>query len=84
MPVMGEVFTEQNEVTGLERADVIAYDTTLLRTESEKVFANPASTAAAYLLQRRRWSDQLLLLLPGLRGWVVVAQGNGTTAMERG
>jgi hypothetical protein len=48
------------------------------------VFANPASTAAAYLLQRRRWSDQLLLLLPGLRGWVVVAQGNGTTAMERG
>ncbi len=26
MPVMGEVFTEQNEVTGLERADVIAYE----------------------------------------------------------
>ena len=69
----------------LQKADVVAYDTALLRQESEKTFANPTSTAGALLVQRRRYSDQLLLLLPALRGWVVVASGGqGCTAMQRG
>ena len=33
----------------LQKADVIAYDTGLLREESETVFANPRSIAAALL-----------------------------------
>jgi hypothetical protein len=69
----------------LQKADVVAYDTALLRQESEKTFANPTSTAGALLVQRRRYSEQLLLLLPALRGWVVVAgAGQGCTPMQRG
>lgn len=69
----------------LQKADVVAYDTALLRQDSEMTFANPTTRAAALLLQRRRYSDQLLLLMPGLRGWVVVAGGGqGCTAMQRG
>jgi hypothetical protein len=36
---------------------VIVYDTALLRRESETVYANPRSSAAAILSQRRRWDD---------------------------
>jgi hypothetical protein len=68
----------------LQKADVIEYDTALLRLESEKVFSNPVSTNAALLLQRRRLAEQLLLLLPALRGWVMAALGPGCTALERG
>ena len=48
----------------LQKADVIAYDTALLRQESETVYANPRSSSAALLNQRRRYGDQLSLLLP--------------------
>jgi hypothetical protein len=72
----------------LQKADVIAYDTALLRQESETVYANPCSSASALLSQRRRYGDQLLLLLPGLASWVAfttaAAGSMGTTALLRG
>ena len=49
---------------------MIAYDTALLREESQTTHANPTSPAMALLHQRRRYADQLLLLLPGLSSWV--------------
>ena len=71
----------------LQKADVIAYDTALLREERETVYANSASPAAALLNQRRRYSEQLLLLLPGLSSWMkfnVAAPGMaGGTALLR-
>ena len=72
----------------LQKADVIAYDTALLRQESETVYANPRSNAASLLSQRRRYGEQLLLLLPGLPSWVqftAAAAGSlGTTSLLRG
>ncbi len=72
----------------LQKADVIAYDTALLREESETVYAAPAAPALALLRQRQRYADQLLLLLPGLSSWVqftTQAAGQlGTTPMLRG
>jgi hypothetical protein len=72
----------------LQKADVIAYDTALLRQESETVYANPRSRAAGLLSQRRRYGEQLLLLLPGLASWVqftAAAAGSlGTTSLLRG
>ena len=72
----------------LQKADVISYDTSLLRQERETVYANPRSEAAALLSQRRRYGEQLLLLLPGLSSWVsfsaAAAGSNGTTTMLRG
>jgi hypothetical protein len=72
----------------LQKADVIAYDTALLRQESETVYANPHSSSAALLSQRRRYSEQLLLLLPALASWVqlrAAAAGTlGSTALLRG
>jgi hypothetical protein len=72
----------------LQQADVIEYDTSLLRVELETVYANPRSEAAALLSQRRRYGEQLLLLLPGLSSWVsftaAAAGSNGTTTMLRG
>jgi hypothetical protein len=72
----------------LQKADVIAYDTALLREERETVYATSASPAAALLNQRRRYSEQLLLLLPGLSSWMqfsVAAAGMaGGTALLRG
>ena len=72
----------------LQKADVIAYDTALLRQESETVYANPRSSAAGLLSQRRRYGEQLLLLLPGLASWVqftAAAAGSlGTTSLLRG
>ena len=67
---------------------MISYDTSLLRQERETVYANPRSEAAALLSQRRRYGEQLLLLLPGLSSWVsftaAAAGSNGTTTMLRG
>ena len=67
---------------------MIAYDTALLRQESETVYANPRSSAASLLSQRRRYGEQLLLLLPGLASWVqftAAAAGSlGTTSLLRG
>lgn len=54
----------------LQKADVIAYDTALLREENETVYATPTSPAGALQQQRRRYSEQLLLLLPALLSWV--------------
>lgn len=72
----------------LQKADVIAYDTELLREESETTYANPSSPAMGLLRQRRRYAEQLLLLLPGLSSWVqftAQAAGQlGTTPMLRG
>ena len=72
----------------LQKADVIAYDTALLREESETTYANPTSPAMALLHQRRRYADQLLLLLPALSSWVQftaqAARQLGTTPMLRG
>lgn len=72
----------------LQKADVIAYDTALLREERETVYASSASPAAALLSQRRRYSEQLLLLLPGLSSWMqfsTAAAGTaGATALLRG
>lgn len=72
----------------LQKADVITYDTALLRQESETVYANPRSSSAALLSQRRRYGEQLLLLLPALASWVqftAAATGAvGSTALLRG
>jgi hypothetical protein len=72
----------------LQKADVIAYDTALLREESETTYASPSSPVMGLLRQRRRYADQLLLLLPSLSGWVqftAQAAGQlGTTPMLRG
>ena len=72
----------------LQKADVIAYDTALLRQESETVYANPRSSAAALLNQRRRYADQLTLLLPGLASWVQFTAASagmtGSAALLRG
>jgi len=72
----------------LQKADVIAYDTALLREESETTYANPSSPAMGLLRQRRRYADQLLLLLPSLSGLVqftAQAAGQlGATPMLRG
>ena len=72
----------------LQKADVIAYDTALLREESETTYANPSSPAMELLRQRRRYADQLLLLLPALSSWVqftAQAAGQlGATPLLRG
>lgn len=72
----------------LQQADVISYDTSLLRVERETVYANPRSNASALLSQRRRYSEQLLLLLPELASWVqfttAAAGPLGNTALLRG
>ena len=71
----------------LQQADVIEYDTRLLRQERETAMPTPAPRRAL-LSQRRRYAEQLLLLLPGLSSWVsfttAAAGSNGTTTMLRG
>jgi len=64
----------------LQKADVISYDTSLLRQERETVYANPRSEAAALLNQRRRYGEQLLLLLPELSAYSVPPNGVQTAA----
>lgn len=67
-PITGSVAASGD--APLQKADVIAYDTSLLREETETVYATPRSPAAGLLSQRRRYADQLLLLLPALASWV--------------
>ena len=67
-PMAGSVAA--NGDAPLQKADVIAYDTGLLREERQTTYAHPYSTAAALLGQRRRYAEQLLSLLPGLTGWL--------------
>ena len=54
----------------LQKADVIAYDTSLLREEIETTYANPTAISTALITQRNRYAIQLLLLLPRLNSWV--------------
>ena len=54
----------------LQKADVIAYDTALLHEESETTYASPSSPAMDLPRQRRRYAEQLLLLLPALKSWM--------------
>ena len=61
----------------LQKADVIAYDTALLREEIETTYANPTSISTALITQRNRYSIQLLLLLPCLKSWVDFTAANG-------
>ena len=72
----------------LQKADVIAYDTALLREESEITYANPSSPAMGLVRRRRGYADQLLLLLPALSSWVQFtaqyAGQLGATPMLRG
>ena len=60
----------------LQKADVIAYDTSLLREEIETTYANPTSISTALITQRNRYSTQLLSLLPRLKSWVDFTQTN--------
>jgi hypothetical protein len=62
----------------LQKADVIAYDTALLREETETIYANPRSPAAGLLSQRRRYAEQLLLLLPALASWMAFSAAAGS------
>ncbi len=54
----------------LQKADVIAYDTSLLREEIETTYANPTTISSNLITQRNRYTTQLLLLLPHLKSWV--------------
>jgi hypothetical protein len=60
----------------LQKADVIAYDTSLLREEIETTYANPTSISSNLITQRNRYATQLLLLLPHLKSWVDLTQGH--------
>jgi hypothetical protein len=62
----------------LQKADVITYDTALLREETETIYANPSSPAAGLLSQRRRYAEQLLLLLPALASWMAFSAAAGS------
>ena len=71
----------------LQKADVIEYDTALLREEIETVYANPASIAAALRCQRQGYVDQIVLLLPALASWVAfttTTAAAGTISLLRG
>jgi len=75
-PIAGSVAADGD--APLQKADVIAYDTALLREESETVYAAPGSPAVAMQKQRQRYAEQLLLLLPALASWVgFSATGSG-------
>jgi len=60
----------------LQKADVIAYDTSLLREEIETTYANPTSISSNLITQRNRYATQLLLLLPRLKSWIDFTQGH--------
>ena len=71
----------------LQKADVITYDTSLLREETETTYATPSTAATALLNQRRRYSDQLLLLLPNLNSWMQFTAATlrlGSVSLQRG
>jgi hypothetical protein len=79
-PIAGSVAADGD--APLQKADVIAYDTALLREEQETVYANPSSSAAAWLRQRSRYGEQLLLLLPALASWVGFATAAGSQGRQ--
>jgi len=60
----------------LQKADVIAYDTSLLREEIETTYANPTTISSNLITQRNRYATQLLLLLPRLKSWIDFTQGH--------
>ncbi len=60
----------------LQKADVIAYDTSLLREEIETTYANPTTISSNLITQRNRYATQLLLLLPHLKSWVDLTRGH--------
>ena len=78
-PIAGSVAADGD--APLQKADVIAYDTALLRQESETVYSNPGSPAVAIQKQRQRYAEQLLLLLPALASWVRFSTAVGGLAM---
>ena len=78
-PIAGSVAADGD--APLQKADVIAYDTALLREESETVYSNPGSPAVAIQNKRQRYAEQLLLLLPALASWVRFSTAVGGLAM---
>ena len=62
----------------LQKADVIAYDTSLLREEIETTYANPTTISTALITQRNRYATQLLLLLPHLKAGLILREGTAT------
>jgi len=77
-PIVGSVAAAGD--APLQKADVIAYDTALLRQESATVYSSPRSSSASLLSQRQRYAEQLLLLLPALVSWVqFIAAAAGST-----
>jgi len=73
----------------VKKADVIEYDTELLREETITRYGEGLSIEAALRRQRAGHAQALLLMLPSLAGWSRDPQlsGNGsgfTVALERG
>ncbi len=79
-PIAGSVAADGD--APLQKADVIAYDTALLREEQETIYAAPSSRAAALLRQRSRYGEQLLLLLPALVSWVGYSMAAGSQGAQ--
>ena len=73
----------------VRKADVIEYDTELLREETITRYGEGLSIEQALRRQRSSHAQALLLMLPSLAGWSRDPQLNGqsggfTTALERG
>ena len=73
----------------VKKADVIEYDTELLREEVTTRYGEGLSIEAALRRQRVSHAQALLLMLPTLAGWsrdsLLSGQGSGfTAALERG
>lgn len=73
----------------VRKADVIEYDTELLREETITRYGEGLSIEAALRRQRASHAQALLLMLPSLAGWSrdaqLSGQGSGfTAALERG
>jgi len=73
----------------VKKADVIEYDTELLREETITRFSSGLSIEQALRRQRTSHAQALLLMLPTLAGWSRDPQLNGngggfTAALERG
>ena len=73
----------------VRKADVIEYDTELLREETITRYGEGLSIEAALRQQRAGHAQALLLMLPSLAGWSrdpqLSGQGRGfTAALERG
>jgi hypothetical protein len=73
----------------VKKADVIEFDTELLREETITRYGEGLSIEAALLRQRGSHAQALLLMLPSLAGWSrdtqLSGQGSGfTAALQRG